>query len=62
MTVTVCLFSGVIKCQRKENHTRKCSSTHSPGGPSDEDDGKDEPEHVAEDENLNHVQVRPKNI
>lgn len=33
--------------------------TYSPGGPSYEDDGENEPEHVAEDDHLHHVQVRP---
>lgn len=33
--------------------------TYSPGGPGDEDDGENEPEHVAEDDHLHHVQVRP---
>lgn len=30
-----------------------------PGGASDEDNGEDEPKHVAEDDNLHHVQVGP---
>lgn len=30
-----------------------------PGGASDEDDGEDKPEHVAEDDDLHHVQVGP---
>lgn len=33
--------------------------TYSPGGPSDENDGENKPEHVAEDDHLHHVQVRP---
>lgn len=34
-------------------------SKSSPGGASDENDGENEPEHVAEDDDLHHVQVRP---
>lgn len=34
-------------------------SAYSPGGPGDEDDGENKPEHVAEDDDLHHVQVRP---
>lgn len=34
-------------------------SASSPGGASDEDDGENEPEHVAEDDDLHHIQVRP---
>lgn len=34
----------------------------SPGGSGDKDDGKDEPEHVAEDDHFHHVQVRPEHI
>ena len=30
-----------------------------PGGASDEDDGENEPEQVAEDDDLQHVQIRP---
>lgn len=37
-----------------------CSgSAHSPSSPSNEDDGEDKPKHVAEDDKLHHVQVRP---
>lgn len=39
-----------------------CMHAYSPGGPSDEDDGENEPEHVAEDDHFHHVQVRPVHI
>lgn len=34
-------------------------SAYPPGGPGDKNDGENKPEHVAEDDDLYHVQVRP---
>lgn len=34
-------------------------TAYPPGGPGDKNDGENKPEHVAEDDDLYHVQVRP---
>ena len=48
------IFTVYVKTQR-----RCLWPCPSPGGPGDKDDSEDKPEHVAEDDHLHHVQVRP---
>lgn len=39
-----------------------CGCADSPCGSSDEDNGEDKPEHIAENDDFHHVQVRPEHI